>query len=153
MRARAADGGQHAGPAKRRGGPSLWLRVGVLALVVFASGGVLRAQPGGKKTGFTVSGKKWSEVFRWVTDLTGKPVVGAPPTGSLSYVGPKDKLYTVPEALDIINDALLIQKYYLLNTGESFRVIPADDRVDPNNIPRVTLEALPTRGRNELVSV
>src|SRR5262245_53803446 len=170
MRARAPElavaPGQHADRAARRTSvpPWLWLRLGVLIfLVAVVMSGSVRGQAGPKPgpaggaakkdIGFTVVGKKWSEVFRWVTDLTKKPIVGTPPTGSLSYTGPKDRLYSLPEVLDIINDALLLQKHYLLHRERDFIIIGADERLSPDVVPLVPLDSLAGRGRNELVAV
>jgi type II secretory pathway component GspD/PulD (secretin) len=114
-----------------------------------------------KKAGtiaFTMSGRPWKEVFKWLSDLTDKPYV-APhmPTGTCNITSPKGKRYTVGEVIDLINEALLAheltQKYYLINRERSYTLVPASEKIDPSLIPRIRLEDLEDRGRSELVSL
>ena len=105
-----------------------------------------------------MDGKPWQAVFTWLTDETGKPVITVyKPTGSLTFIGPANKEYTMPEVIDIINEGLLsnsqTQKYYLINRERSFTLIPADEKVDPILVPRIKVEDLVKHGDTELVSL
>src|SRR5262249_23607311 len=69
---------------------------------------------------------------------------------------PKKK-YSMPEIIDIVNDALLAnsatQKFYMINRERSFTLVPADEKIDETLLPRIGVEELETRGRTELVSL
>src|SRR5689334_22246284 len=57
---------------------------------------------------FAMSGKPWKDVFAWLNEKTGLPIIGvAVPTGSITIVGNKDKKYTISEVIDLINVGLL----------------------------------------------
>jgi hypothetical protein len=113
--------------------------------------------PPGKPGAFEFRDVPWGRVFEWLTDRTGLPVViGADsrPTGTFTFVPPRtDHTFGIPEVIDILNDALLAQKYLLLRGEHSFRLIPADEKVDPSLVPRVRPDELEQRGRTELVSL
>jgi hypothetical protein len=85
-------------------------------------------QPGEKGVAFSMKNKPWAGVFRWVQEKTGKPVVCVvKPPGTFSFESPKGVKYTVPEAIDIINEALLAHKLYLLGRPRNYIVVPTDD--------------------------
>src|SRR5262249_49783613 len=67
------------------------------------------------------------------------------------------KQYTIPEIIDIINEALLAntekQKFILIRRERSFTLVPADDPIQPELLPRITADELEGRGNTELVSV
>jgi type II secretory pathway component GspD/PulD (secretin) len=111
-----------------------------------------------KTYAFSMDGQPWADVFKWLADQTGKPVI-APfkPTGTLTLHNPTGKKYTMPEVIDIINDGLLAnsvtQKYYMINRERNFTVVPADEKIDGALLPRITVDELDSRGRTELVSM
>jgi type II secretory pathway component GspD/PulD (secretin) len=108
--------------------------------------------PGNKKIAFSMDSKPWSGVFKWITDQTGKPVVSTfRPTGSFSFISPVGATYEIAEVIDIINEGLLAQKFYLLDNERNWLVVPADEKIDPSKLPTIKLEDLDKRGRNELV--
>src|SRR5207248_485241 len=93
-------------------------------------------------------------VFEWLTEKTGREVVYThPPAGTVNFIGPKGKKYTIPQIIDIINDGLLQGKWVLLNRGASFTVVPADEKIDPAFVPRVLIKDLPDHGKTEIVSI
>ncbi len=105
---------------------------------------------------FEMRSKPWSQVIEWVSDIAGMPVSAtALPTGTFNFIGAKDRKYTLPEIIDIINEAMLAnketQKYILFRAERTMRVVPSDETIDPALIPRVTEEDLDTRGHTELV--
>src|SRR5262245_37936135 len=72
-------------------------------------------RPPGKKIAFSMDSKPWSGVFKWVAEHTGLPVIGVlKPPGTFSFTSPPGATYDVEEVIDIINEAMLAQKYYLL---------------------------------------
>ncbi|HZY87349.1 MAG TPA: hypothetical protein VFE78_21110, partial [Gemmataceae bacterium] len=112
-----------------------------------------------KRVAFSMDGKPWSSVFEWLSEQTGKPInTSHKPTGTFSFISPAGKKYTIPEVIDIINEGLLAnsatQKYYLINRGQSFTLIPADEKVDPALIPQIDkVEDLAKHGETELVRI
>jgi type II secretory pathway component GspD/PulD (secretin) len=118
-----------------------------------------RPGPGpGKRFSFEMRNKPWNQVFTWLTEATGKPVIVSPkPTGSFTFTGPAKKTYSIPEIIDIINEGLQAQsrtqKYLLIHRERSFSLVPADEKIDPAIVPRIDVTQLGERGRTELVSV
>jgi len=111
-------------------------------------------RPEGKKIAFSMDSKPWKGVFEWVSSQTGKPVINTTkPTGTFTFTCPPGATYELPEVIDIINEALLAQKFYLLDSEKNWIVVPADEKIDPSKLPTVTLEDLDKRGRNELLRV
>ena len=56
---------------------------------------------------FAMNCKPWKEVFAWLNEKTGLPVVGvAIPTGTFTLLGHSAKKYTVEEVIDLINAGL-----------------------------------------------
>ena len=117
-----------------------------------------KSKPTEKRIAFSMDGKPWGAVFTWLADQTGKEVIAnVKPTGSFTFISPAKKLYTIPEVIDIINEALLAnsqtQKYYMINRERNFTIVPADEKIDPALLPRVTVAELEERGRTELVQL
>jgi RNA polymerase sigma factor (sigma-70 family) len=96
----------------------------------------------------------WKDVLAWYAAETGLTRVGdAGPTGTFTLVPPTGKEYTLAEITDLINDALLAEKWLLVRGEKTFTLLPADDKVDPKWAPRVKVEELHLCGRTELVEV
>jgi type II secretory pathway component GspD/PulD (secretin) len=114
-----------------------------------------KAEPKEQKTyEIEFRNKPWGEVLEWYGEIVGLPFVGTvKPTGSLTLVGTKGKRYTLEEVTDLLNEALLAQKFILVRRATSFTVLPADEKIDPTLIPLVRLDELNKRGRTELVRV
>src|SRR5438270_212987 len=64
---------------------------------------------------------------------------------------------TIPEVIDAINEALLAappnQRWQVIRREQTFTLVPADDKIDPILVPRVTIDELASRGNTEIVSV
>jgi hypothetical protein len=107
----------------------------------------------GKRAAFEFRNKPWGQVFEWLSDTTGLPVVGViKPTGSFTFIPPDaNKRYTLPQIMDILNEALLQQKMILLRRERSITILPADEK--PELIPRVQPQDFKNYGETELVSV
>jgi RNA polymerase sigma factor (sigma-70 family) len=103
-------------------------------------------------------GEKGS-VLEWLSDLTGLPVStsNAKPTGTMTFTNPRingvPKRYTLGQILDILNEELLKQKLLLIRRSRSFSIEPADEKIDPSILPRVSPAELDQYGNTELVVV
>jgi type II secretory pathway component GspD/PulD (secretin) len=96
----------------------------------------------------------WPDVFVWLREITELPVVGeAKPTGTFTFVAPATKTLSIPEIIDIVNDALTAQKLMLIRRSHSFALVPTDEPIDPALVPRVKTADLSSRGNSELVSL
>jgi RNA polymerase sigma factor (sigma-70 family) len=119
-------------------------------------------KPGEKQYYFAMDNKPWGEVFQWLSEQTGLAYVSSiRPTGTFTFVPPRVsggvKEYTIPEILDILNEALesygAPQKFVLIRRDRTLLLLPADEKIDPTLVPRVDLGDLPKRGKRELVRV
>ncbi len=135
-----------------------------MAVLVVVSGPLGAADPEKKdaptekRIAFAMDGKPWDAVFKWLANETGKEVVANfKPTGTFTFIGPDKKTYTLPQVIDIINGGLLsasqTQKFYLVNGEQTFTLVPADEKVDPALLPKVTTATLAEHGDTELVQM
>jgi RNA polymerase sigma-70 factor (ECF subfamily) len=136
-----------------------------LTLIVLERAGVGRttaAKPAAeeKRYTFEMRNKPWQDVTEWFADVSGLRYTGKEtPPGTFTFNGPKDKQYTIPEIVDIINEALLANKkapYLLVRRPKqppagTFSFAPADEKLPP--VTRIDLEELDKFGRTEIVSV
>ncbi len=141
---------------------SRFLRNGfvVAAVLLMASAAEGLAQtdtkpaPAEKSFTFEMCAKPWGTVFEWLTDKSGKPFISTNhPSGTFNFIGQQNKKYTLPQVIDIINDGLLTHKYILLNRGTSYTLVPADEKIDPVLVPRISVSQLPEHGDTEIVSL
>src|SRR5262249_30227598 len=100
--------------------------------------------------------KPWKEVIEWFADVSGLSYVGKEtPPGTFTFTAPKDKQYTVPEIVDILNEALMADQktpYILMRRPRTFTLSPADQRA-PAPVPVTNPEDLGKFGRTEFVQV
>ena len=86
-----------------------------------------------KKYAFEFDKRPWREVFEWLSDRTGLPVITTlQPTGTFTYVakvagGRKES--TIPEIIDILNEALERDKFLLIRREASFTIVAADEKI------------------------
>ncbi|HEV8062755.1 MAG TPA: secretin N-terminal domain-containing protein, partial [Gemmataceae bacterium] len=111
-----------------------------------------------KTVAFSMDGKPWTSVFQWLSDQTNKEVIGTlKPQGTFSFTGPTKKMYTIPQVIDVINAGLLAnsqtQKYVLINGPREFVIVPAEEKIDPVHLQRITPEQLKDHGETEIVSM
>jgi type II secretory pathway component GspD/PulD (secretin) len=132
----------------------------VLAIgVSVATSGIVSAQEAGKpeerRFQFEIRNKPWAATFAWLADNAQLPfVAGAQPTGTFNFVPANgDKQYSLGEIIDILNEALIPRKFVLLRRPTSITLLPADERIDPTMVPRVSIDELGRRGKTEIVSV
>ncbi len=89
------------------------------------------------------------ELFAEVADLT-LDLTEVPP-GSFNYYD--NGTYSPTEALDIINGYLQQRGFLLVRRDQFLVVVNVDRPIPPNLVPTVTIEEVPKRGRNELMTV
>ena len=54
--------------------------------------------------------------------------------------------------MDVLNESLLAQKYILIRSSQTFRIVPADKGIDPSLVPLVNPDTIEDeRGNSELV--
>jgi hypothetical protein len=161
-------------PAGREAGPLCHLRTQVTApldrpLVLGAapaetlrSAFVIQVQrrtppsPPRKAVRFEFRNVPWGRVFEWLSDQTGIPFISSDlkPLGTFTFIPPVEgKTYSIPEMIDVLNEALLGQHYLLVRRNHSFALLAADALIDPGWLPRVRPADLEQLGRTELVSL
>jgi len=101
--------------------------------------------------------RRWVDVLDWFSKESGLPFISThKPTGTFTFNPPpgpdgKPREYTIPEVMDILNEALVQQKFLLVRRKNSFTVVPAEEKIDRSLLPTVTADALPNYGKTELV--
>jgi len=114
-----------------------------------------------EKYAFEMRDKPWvgtNGVLEWLSDKTKLPVITVhKPTGTFNFISPKNSdgkplYYTIPEVIDILNDALSQQQYILIRKLASITLLSSDQPIPEQDIPRLTEEELQGRGRSELAS-
>lgn len=99
----------------------------------------------------------WDVVLAWYAEETGLTFVEAKdkalPKGALTLRNAVGKKFTLGETTDLLNEALIQQKWLLIRGEKSFVVVPADEKIDPALVPKVKVEDLKDRGDTELVQV
>ncbi len=105
-----------------------------------------------KTVSFVFEDKPWGQVLDWFAKESGLLLITTiKPTGSLTLKSHRQ--YTIPEVVDLLNEALATQKYVLIRREQSFGIYPADEKIDTTLISRITPEELPSRGKSEIVQV
>ncbi len=122
------------------------------AVVSFAPASKPGSKPTDGKLSFNFRYAPWSDVltlFAEAADLTLD--LNQVPPGTFNYRDNQE--YTPEEALDVLNGYLLPRGYILVKRNRFLAAVNIDDGIPPNLVPNVTIEELPTRGKNELLSV
>ena len=110
--------------------------------------------PNEKRVSVNFNKAPWPTVLDWFKDESGLiPVLTVQPTGSVTIVSPKDVKYTISEVVDVLNDAMMQQKFILIRRQVSFFIHPSDEKLDPILAPRIELSELASRGRTEIVQL
>jgi RNA polymerase sigma factor (sigma-70 family) len=112
-------------------------------------------KPPEKRYAFEVRDKPWASVLEWLSDQTGLPFNSTHrPAGTFTLIAPRGgKTYTLPQIIDILNEALVQQKLLLVRREASFTLVSIDKGIDSAFVPRVRPEDLDKRGKTELVTV
>jgi RNA polymerase sigma factor (sigma-70 family) len=107
-----------------------------------------------KKIPFRMLNVPWSEVLDWYAKESGLEASYIErPTGTVTFFTPAGKEYTLAEITDLINEALMQQRYLLIRKAHSFTLVPADEKIDPTLAIRTKIDELKDRGNTELVEV
>ncbi len=105
-----------------------------------------------KEMSFNFRYAPWTDVLNLFAEAAGLTLdLNAVPPGTFNYRD--NRKYTPTQALDVINGYLLQKGYILVHRDEFLVVVNIDNGIPPNLVPTVTLEELPSRGRNELMTV
>jgi uncharacterized protein (TIGR03067 family) len=130
-----------------------------LTLITLKRSAAVAKAPREKRYPFEMKDKPWKDVMEWFADVSGLRYTGKEtPPGKFTFTPAKGKEYTIPEIVDVINDALLADKkapYLLVRRPMqpprgTFALIPADQKLPPM---RTALEELHKFGRTEIVWV
>jgi len=104
------------------------------------------------KLRFAFRYQNWTEVLEWYAKLAELSLVSdGPIPGTFNYAD--DRVYTVTEAMDLLNSVLLTKGYVLLRRDRMLLVVNVADGIPPGLVPRVTIDELGKHGKFELVSV
>ena len=96
----------------------------------------------------------WEVVLDWFATESGlTPIYTVHPTGSVTLQPPKDRKFTMGEVVDLLNEAMIGQKFILIRRQVSFTIHPSDEKLDTSHVPRIELSELSRRGKTELVQV
>ncbi len=111
------------------------------------------AGPAGPNTklSFRFKNAPWADVLTYFAERAGLTLdlVDVPP-GTFTYLD--SRTYTPTEALDVLNGYLLPRGFVVVRRNQFLVTVNIDDGIPPNLVPVVSIEDLPQRGRNELVS-
>ena len=116
----------------------------------------------GTPIAFEMRAKPWGTVFEWFSDQTGMPFSSQypPPTGSFTFINPKDlktgkpRAYTLAEIFDVINELLQNQhKHTLIRLDSTLTMIPVDAELKGARGFSVTLSELNECARSEIVEI
>jgi hypothetical protein len=93
-----------------------------------------------KRFTFELRGTSWNKVLEWLADQSGLAVsTDLKPTGTLTFITPATRKdgYTLPEIIDLLNEALASQNYLLIRRSQSFAVIGVS--LTPGSGDKVTM--------------
>jgi type II secretory pathway component GspD/PulD (secretin) len=128
-----------------------------LLCILFVQAGPAQGPKKEKELSFQTNSIPWKELFNWLSDRTGMPVLKNTakfPTGSLDIISPKETKYTLPQVMDIINDNLMEQKFLLVRRPRSFVLVSSEKKLPPSLVPRLAdVKELQKRGQSEVVSL
>jgi hypothetical protein len=106
-----------------------------------------------KRVSFEFRQKPWAKVLEWLTEKTGLPVWGPHvPSGTLNFIPPPGKTYTIPEVIDILNNALIQQNYIMIKLEQAYTLIDATQKINDAIVPRLKIEQLKEHGKTEIAS-
>ncbi len=105
-----------------------------------------------KEYGVSFKEEPWPAVFDWFSKESGLTYIDTvKPPGTLTIRS--DRKYTLPQVLDLLNEALAQKKMVIIRRSQTFLVHPADERLPPELVQSITVDELPGRGDTEVVQV
>lgn len=110
------------------------------------------ADPLEKKIVFNFGKAPWDVALTRFAELAElQLILKFKPPGTFDYSS--NKAYTIPEALDILNEVLIAEGFVVLRTDRFLTLAALDQPLPVSQIPVVKVEDLPKRGKNEFVTV
>jgi type II secretory pathway component GspD/PulD (secretin) len=80
--------------------------------------------------------------------------MGSKPTGTFTFISPvPGKTYSIPQVIDILNEALAAQKCLIVRREQSMAILPADEPFDARILRRLAPEELDRCGKTEVVCI
>ena len=106
-----------------------------------------------KTVSVNFSAQDWQTVLDWYGKETGLILVTTVrPTGSVTIVPPgASRKFTLGEVTDLLNEAMIPQKFMIIRRQASFYIQPADEKIDSTLLQRVEHSDLARRGKTEIV--
>ncbi|HYH68266.1 MAG TPA: hypothetical protein VD866_26470, partial [Urbifossiella sp.] len=106
-----------------------------------------------KTVSISFTAQDWQTVLDWYGKETGLILVTTVrPTGSVTIVPPgPSRKFTLGEVTDLLNEAMIPQKFMIIRRQASFYIQPADEKIDPTLLQRVEHSELARRGKTEIV--
>src|SRR5262245_5405211 len=108
---------------------------------------------------FEMRNKPWAGVIEWLVDNTGLPFISdnTPPTGTFTYVAPRTglnpKALTMSEIFDVVNENLIAKKFVLIRRPAAITLVPADEKIPVELVPKISIDELSKFGNSEIVQV
>jgi hypothetical protein len=88
-----------------------------------------------QRVAFDLRDETWSRILEKVTDITGLPLVSSipPPRAKFTHVGPKGRLYSIPEVFEIVNSGLAPHELKLIRLEKSnvLTLVPLKKKSEP----------------------
>jgi RNA polymerase sigma factor (sigma-70 family) len=107
-----------------------------------------------KKFAIKFTEAPWDNVLTWYCEASGlTPVFTVKPTGKVTILPAVARQFTLGEVTDLINEALMQQKFLLIRRKVTFTLVPADEKIHPMLATQTSLEDLKDRGATEFVEV
>ncbi|OWK45672.1 secretin N-terminal domain-containing protein [Fimbriiglobus ruber] len=102
-----------------------------------------------KKFSYKFEKASWDSVFAWFSRQSGLNLIATvKPTGTVSLTIDNK---TLPEIIDLFNDALAAEKFVLVRLEQSFTLHTADEKFPSEWIAKITPDQLSKRGKSEIV--
>src|SRR5207253_2475572 len=93
------------------------------------------------------------DVIEWFKAESGLVFAGTDtPLGTITIKPTKDKRYTIPEVIDLLNE-LLAPKYVIIRREQTFTIWLADVPIESQDVQRITEDELAKRGKTEVVQL
>ena len=109
-------------------------------------------KPTEKKIVFSFSKTPWDVALTRFAELAElQLILNFKPPGTFDYTS--TKAYTIPEALDVLNEVLLAEGFVVLRNDRFLTLAALDKPLPLNQVPTVVQEDLSQHGRNEFVTV
>ncbi|MGL6075152.1 MAG: secretin N-terminal domain-containing protein [Fimbriiglobus sp.] len=104
-----------------------------------------------KTYSYTFDKSSWDAAFTWLEKVTNQRLITT--VKPVATVTLKIENKTIPEIVDLFNEALALEKFILVRAEQSFTIFPADEKIPKHRIKKVLLSELPKYGRSEFVTV